>query len=74
MDSLTGAQLIGMIIGGIVGYGISATIAGGSWQHVGGGWFEAVKDPMGCFPGCLVTLLATAAGVGAGWVVGSFFS
>lgn len=73
MDELTGAQLIGMIAGGLLGYIIAASIAGGSYQHIGGGWFEIVEDPMGCLPGCLLELALVAVGVGAGFVIGGLF-
>jgi hypothetical protein len=70
VDGLTGAQLIGMIAGGLIGYVIAAGIAGGNYRHIGGGWFELVEDPMGCLPGCLLELALVAAGVAAGFVIG----
>jgi hypothetical protein len=73
VDELTGAQLIGMIAGGLIGYAIAASIAGGSYRHIGGGWFELVEDPMSCLPGCLLEIALVAVGAGAGFVVGGLF-
>lgn len=71
MSIETGGQLIGIIVGAVVGYAIAAAIAGGSYRHIGGGWVELVEDPMGCLPGCILEIVLTALGAGAGYLIGS---
>lgn len=70
---MSGAQLIGMIVGALIGYAIAASIAGGSYRYIGSNLFEVVKEPKGCLPGCLLELLLVALGAGAGYLVGSIF-
>jgi len=70
---MTGGQLIGVIIGGIVGYAVAATIAGGKYEYLRGNLFLVTEEPMGCIPGCLITLVAVGIGGGLGFVVGSMF-
>ena len=67
----TGAQLVGIIVGALAGLAIAAGIAGGRYRHVGGGWFELVEDPMSCLPGCLLQIVLTVVGAGAGYLIGS---
>ena len=70
---MSGGQVIGIIIGAIVGYGIAAAIAGGSYRYIGGNLFEVAKEPMSCLPGCLLELALVDVGGGLGYLVGSMF-
>jgi hypothetical protein len=65
-------QLIGIVIGAIVGHLIAAMIAGGSYAYVGGNLFEVTEEPMGCIQGCLVELIAVGLGGAAGYIIASF--
>jgi hypothetical protein len=66
-------QLIGIVIGGLIGYAVAASIAGGKYRFIGGNMFEVTREPKGFLPGCLITLILTALGAGAGFVVGGMF-
>ncbi len=67
-------QLIGLIIGVLAGHAVATMIAGGSYQHVGSGWFEVTEDPMGCVQGCLVEIVCVGLGAGLGYVTGSLLT
>ena len=67
-------QLIGIIVGGLLGYIVAAAIAGGSYRYVGGDLWEVVEDPMGCIPGCLLEIVLAIIGAGVGFLVGSLLA
>ena len=69
----TTEQLIGIIIGGLLGYIIAASKAGGSYRYLGDDLFEASDDAMGCVSGCLLEIVLMAIGAGAGYFIGSMF-
>lgn len=69
----SGGQLIGIIVGALVGYIIAAAIAGGSYRYIGGNLFEVTKEPMSCLPGCLLEVVLVAIGAGVGYFIGSLW-
>lgn len=73
ISDVTGAQLIGILVGALIGYAVSASIAGGSYRYIGGEWWEITEEPMGCLAGCLLEIVAVAIGAAAGYIVGSAF-
>lgn len=68
---MTGAQVMGTLLGAALGFLIGVSVAGGRYRYLGGPLWEETSPPKGCFQGCLIQLLLTALGAGAGFVVGS---
>jgi hypothetical protein len=69
----SGGQLIGILIGGFVGYIIASAIAGGGYRYIGGNLFEITKEPMSYLPGCLFEIVLVAIGAGVGYYIGSMW-
>jgi len=67
-------QLIGLIVGALAGHAVATMIAGDSYQHVGGGWFEVTENPIGCLQGCLVEIVCVGLGAGIGYFIGSMLT
>ena len=67
-------QLIGIVVGALVGYVAGYMITGGGWHYIGDGWFVAEEGRLGCVPGCLLEIVLAAIGAGVGFVVGSLLT
>lgn len=63
-------NLIGAIVGGVIGYIISFFLVSPKFRHEGGGWFSK-EGGMGFFRGCLTSLILIAIGVGLGYIIAS---
>jgi hypothetical protein len=67
-------QLVGIVVGALVGYMAGYAITGGGWRHVGGGWFVSEEARLGCVPGCLLEIVLAAIGAGVGFLIGSLLA
>ena len=70
MSDLSGGQIIGIIVGALIGYIIAGMRSGVSYLHVGGGWFEVIDESEGCLRGCLSVIFWVALGIAAGFLIG----
>ncbi len=65
---MTEAQIIGAIVGGILGFVIAGAIASPKFKYLGGHWGE-FKGGMGCLKTLFLQVVLTAIGAGAGAIV-----
>lgn len=70
IDTMSGGQLLGLLLGALLGYIVAVNMVGAKYRYLGGDLMEMVEEPADCLTGCVVTLLAVAIGAGAGYVLG----